>query len=161
MATEGRCPVCGEGFTGRPPRCFRCETALGSWWRFEDELLGLAPVTASPTPRPRGAFVLAAGLGLPVLTLAVALLTRPLSLEERSRPTSPPAILPTAPSVSVAPRPKDPVSVRYTVQPGDSPWRIAAALTGHGQRWRELWPGPPPKLRPGMVLDVPLGVGPH
>jgi hypothetical protein len=46
--------------------------------------------------------------------------------------------------------------VRYTVQPGDSPWRIAAALTGQGRRWRELWPGETPRLVPGMVLEVPV-----
>lgn len=161
MATEGRCPVCGEGFTDRPPRCFRCETALGYWWRFEDELHGLATVSTSPARRPHGAFVLAVGLGLPVVALAVALLTRPLPLEEPPRPTPPAATGSTAPSVAMAPRPEGPVSVRYTVQRGDSPWRIAAALTGHGQRWRELWPGPPPKLLPGMVLDVPLRSDPR
>lgn len=30
--------------------------------------------------------------------------------------------------------------IQYVVQPGDSLWRIAAALTGRGANWQMLWP---------------------
>jgi nucleoid-associated protein YgaU len=37
-------------------------------------------------------------------------------------------------------RPKAARPLTYRAQRGDSLWRIAAALTGDGRRWRELWP---------------------
>ena len=49
--------------------------------------------------------------------------------------------------------------VRYRVQPGDSPWRVSAALLGSGHRWRELWPEAStsaPVLRAGAVLDLEI-----
>jgi len=156
VATEAPCPVCGEPLAARPPRCFRCETALGSWWAFEDEMRGLSP--AGPARAP---WLLSAGLGLAALALALALWTRPTASAPRPGAPVPPPASPAASPVPPAPRAEGHPPVRYTVQRGDSPWRIAAALTGEGRRWRDLWPGPVPKLVPGMVLEVAVAARPR
>jgi hypothetical protein len=45
--------------------------------------------------------------------------------------------------------------LRYRVQKGDSAWRVAAALTGHGQNWQFLWPELKSKpVQVGSVLEV-------
>jgi LysM repeat protein len=69
--------------------------------------------------------------------------------------------------VSVAPSPgpapvaeavAPPAVVVYHVQPGDSLWRIAAALTGDGRNWKALWPTTDPArpLAVGSVLEAPV-----
>jgi nucleoid-associated protein YgaU len=96
--------------------------------------------------------MLVVGLALTTLALVTTLLTRP-----RAIPEPPHTALPAAPSrapAAVAARAGSPAPLRYTVQRGDSPWRIAAALTGDGRRWRELWASPAPTLHPGMVLEL-------
>ena len=150
MATEGRCPVCGEAFEDRPPSCFRCETPLGSWWRLEDELQGLE---ARPPAGALGPWLLAGTLGLAGLGLAVASWPGP-------RPAEPPPERSSPAAVPASPSPAPPRRVRYVVQRGDSPWRIAAALTGEGRRWRELFPDPAPVLVPGMPLELPVAEPP-
>lgn len=93
---------------------------------------------------------------------------------ESSRPTvegpasgGPPKPRPTpgaesrAPSAvaSLAPRAASPRTLRYVVQPGDSLWRIAAALKGDARRWPELLEGrgvDPARLRPGQELWLVL-----
>jgi nucleoid-associated protein YgaU len=66
--------------------------------------------------------------------------------------TSPAATLP-AQAKDAAPR-----VVSYRVQPGDSLWRIAAALTGDGRNWTSLWPATDAArpLAVGTVLEVPI-----
>jgi len=47
----------------------------------------------------------------------------------------------------------------YRVQRGDSLWRVAAAFTGDGRRWRELWPehqDEEGRIAAGTVLQVDL-----
>jgi nucleoid-associated protein YgaU len=50
--------------------------------------------------------------------------------------------------------------VRYVVQPGDSLWRIAAALKGDARRWPELLAESEgvdaARLRPGQELQLTL-----
>ena len=47
--------------------------------------------------------------------------------------------------------------IRYRVQKGDSPWRVAAALTGAGENWHLLWPELKDKpLKVGCVLELRL-----
>jgi hypothetical protein len=53
----------------------------------------------------------------------------------------------------------DPQLVHYTIQPGDSLWRVAAALTGDGENWRRLWPeyeGREKQLQRGTGLEIPI-----
>jgi hypothetical protein len=156
VATEKICPVCGQAFGDSPARCFRCETDLGSWWRFEDEMRGLA--SAARSRPPRGALALAACLAVLSLSLAVALSNRARVATEAVHPAPPRPVVAVEGPTPPSPAESRPPSVRYTVQSGDSAWRIAAALTGQGRRWRELWPDSPPRLVPGMVLDVPVRV---
>ena len=50
------------------------------------------------------------------------------------------------------------MEITYRVQRGDSLWRIAAALTGDGEKWKELWPeyeGKELALLPGSILMLP------
>jgi hypothetical protein len=158
------CPVCGEPLEGRPDRCFRCETRLGAWWRLEDAL-GRLPDGAAPfagadsAARPRRHGVgfgllagLAAGVAFVVLARPAAAPTTATTPASAPRPADqePPAATP-APSPTTTPaRP-----VRYRAQPGDSLWRIAAAFTGEGRRWTELFPGrASPHVAAGEWLDV-------
>ena len=67
------------------------------------------------------------------------------------------APVPSSPAESAgSPRQRAAASVRYVVQPGDSLWRIAAALKGDARRWPELLAGSagvdPARLRPGQEL---------
>jgi hypothetical protein len=50
------------------------------------------------------------------------------------------------------------LALTYTVQRGDSPWRIAAALTGSGRNWVWIWAfnGLSDNLRPGDQLEIRL-----
>ncbi len=54
------------------------------------------------------------------------------------------------------PSPASPAVVRYRVQRGDSLWRVAAAVTGDGRRWKDLWPdrASATPLRAGEVLVI-------
>ena len=170
------CPVCTEPLTGRPERCFRCETALGAWWGFEEalsgtELGGARPVAVPvdvnvpesvPPPPARirlalfSALAVAAALAVGFVSFHATKVERPVSVVEA--PTAPVATLPT-------PAPDPPPSraasqvVHYRVQRGDSLWRIAASLTGDGSKWKELWPERADADAPivvGTVLDVHL-----
>ena len=71
-----------------------------------------------------------------------------------------PNVLVTTSAGGARPRGAEPTSIApltsYRVQRGDSLWRIAAALTGDGRRWRQLWPELEGRwLRPGTVLVLP------
>jgi nucleoid-associated protein YgaU len=75
--------------------------------------------------------------------------------------TTPSASVATAPAPVATALPASavaPALVAYRVQPGDSLWRIAAALTGDGRNWRTLWPALDPQrpLAVGTVLEAPI-----
>lgn len=155
--------MCGEPLAGTPERCFRCETPLGDWWRFEGALArlpaGPVPTASLRSPYVRGA--LAGGFATAVGLMAVMAVRAPA----RESPPAPAASAVAAP-VAVAVAPTAPPSaappslIRYHVQRGDSLSRIAARLTGDGRRWRELWPeraDAGARLRAGEVLAVPVG----
>lgn len=142
------CPVCREPLPDRPERCFRCETPLSRWWDFEGALAqtgSTAPV-APPAARGRASKApwIAAVIGGMALGAAAGWRLRgertvravPVAAASAA-PVSSPSAAPHTPARAsiVAPR-----RVAYRVQRGDSLWRIAAALTGEGHRWRELWP---------------------
>lgn len=168
------CPVCAEPLSGRPGRCFRCETPLDGWWRFDEAIEGLAGPAGGPGERPhRPAGLLAAGAIGGGLLAAVVLLTfardaqAPGAPADRGRAeaTPPPAVAAPAspraedrrtprPPAEVRPTSGSPAVLRYRVQRGDSPWRIAAAFTGDGRRWRELFPRQP-RLVAGQWIEVP------
>ena len=161
MGTDAarRCPVCSEPYDEPPAECFRCETPLSSWWSFED-----AARRSQPARGPR------------ILPLAIAALLGPLAAATALRvmtgtahapvatiaPVPPPSTSAPAPTpVPVAetgPSTPQPAVVRYRVQPGDSLWRVAAALTGDGRNWKTLWPSRPPEhpLAVGTMLEVPI-----
>lgn len=173
MATEGRgaqCPVCGEAFREAPARCFRCESDLELWWPLDESLRALdgEAFPASVAARPGVVTVrrwLQRNLGwlVPVVLLAGLGGALWLSLESTRQPVVPmpvaiPAVrrsvgpaAPTPPPASVPAR-----TIRYVVQPGDSLWRIAAALKGDARRWPELLAKArevdPARLRPGQEL---------
>ena len=164
MATEGKgvaCPVCGEGFAEAPMRCFRCETDLTLWWPLDESLRRLGEEEVAEPARPRRRSRKRRGWVMPlVLTggLAGALW---LHLES----TRPAAETPRPPPPRAAPVPAPPPkpearTVRYVVQPGDSLWRIAAALKGDARRWPELLASSdgvdPARLRPGQELRLVL-----
>lgn len=155
------CPVCGESFGERPQRCYRCETSLEAWWSFENALAGLTvghrseetTSTKRHTNRAGRAFGLVAA-GAMLGAMAILFFLR------HFEPTPPPGARPVV-SVrpTVSPIVGTPASraVTYTVQPGDSAWRISAALLGDGRRWRELWPsGGEPLLLAGSRLSLEL-----
>ena len=164
-ASATPCPVCAEPLTERPERCFRCETPLGAWWGFEAALgeEAAAPSASSPARNPqRVAFfsLLAASVALAGGVVAFWQ-SPPEAPAEAARPS----VIPSAPAprpspVGVASPPAPPHVVRYRVQRGDSLWRVAAALTGDGRRWKELFPGRADVDAPlvvGTVLEVDLG----
>ena len=139
------CPVCREPLTGRPERCFRCETLLAPWWEFEG-MLAQPAVVPPPATKRRSAALLVAGIAV-----GMALgLTAGLELSGRETPARdvPATVVPKAPASSPSEIParaaqtggKAARRMTYRVQRGDSLWRIAAAVTGDGRRWRELWP---------------------
>lgn len=161
MGTDARyaCPVCSEPYDAPPAECFRCETPLGSWWRFEDAVLRSGAGERSPSPRMLpvvgaavlGALVAAVGLrmttgGAPVAAVPATAVALPPAAPPRAAPT--PASAPAAPAAVMT----------YRVQPGDSLWRISAALTGDGRNWRTLWPtmDPTRPLAVGTVLEAPI-----
>jgi len=159
------CPVCAEPLTGRPERCFRCETPLGAWWGFEDAL-GEGPVAPAASVPPRNPQRVAF---FSVLAASVALAGGVVAFWQAA-PEAPeaarPVVIPSAPAprpspAGVASPPPVPSHVvRYRVQRGDSLWRVAAALTGDGRRWKELFPGRADVDAPlvvGTVLEIDLG----
>jgi nucleoid-associated protein YgaU len=187
-AAAVECPVCGEGFREAPARCFRCETDLSHWWPLDESLRVLGAVVAAAAVAPPAVVVpevadvaVAPEAGpatsgrrawaLPVVLLAGlggALLlhlesSRPpveaprsvTPLKAEPEPVAPPPVS----SANASPAPRvPPRTVRYVVQPGDSLWRIAAALKGDARRWPELLAGgtgvDPARLRPGQELRL-------
>jgi LysM domain len=180
------CPVCGEGFREKPSRCFRCESDLELWWPLHESLQALdglaVPVSVPATSgRTASRWLLwpsrNAGWLMPVVLLAglagAAWLslesTRPVAEGSRSDAPTKPRPRPVAPEPDVAPVPPSailavaspaplPRTIRYVVQPGDSLWRIAAALKGDARRWPELvasgQPVDPARLQPGQELRI-------
>ena len=181
MATEAaavECPVCGEGFREAPARCFRCETDLSLWWPLDESLRILiqaplaAPAVDEAALRERARVrkrwkKRVEGWLMPILLLGGLVGAAWLSLEStRPRPDGPRVGLPaTVPVPIPSPKPvpvsaPPPRTLRYVVQPGDSLWRIAAALKGDARRWPELVGQgegvDPARLRPGQELLLVL-----
>ena len=193
MATERTAasgPVCGESFREAPARCFRCESDLELWWPLDESLRALE---GESFPVPAAVVSGAAGVGrwfqrnvgwlVPVALLAGLAGALWLSLESTRRPAEeltaassggtprravPPKPVATAevapaagPTAAAAPVAR---TIRYVVQPGDSLWRIAAALKGDARRWPELLANAsavdPARLRPGQELLLVVEGGP-
>jgi hypothetical protein len=155
---EAACPVCDEPLTARAERCFRCETPLTAWWAFDAALAGIeTPSIPAPVPRPpTRAWTAIAVLAFVLGGAMVAAIGGQRRAGEPVAPSNGPAIAPlVAAPIAEAPSRAAPAQVHYRVQCGDSLWRVAAALTGDGRRWTELWPqaGPGP-LKVGVVLEV-------
>jgi nucleoid-associated protein YgaU len=177
-AAAVECPVCGEGFAEAPARCFRCETDLSLWWPLDESLRILiqaplaAPAVDEAAVRERARvrkrwkkraqdwlmpLLLLGGLaGAGWLSLES---TRPSPDGRRSGlPATVPAPISSPKPVPVSAPPLPPRTVRYVVQPGDSLWRIAAALKGDARRWPELRGESggvdPARLRPGQELRL-------
>jgi hypothetical protein len=143
------CPVCETPLEEALPRCFRCETPLARWWPLEEAL------NAAETAATRRRYL--RHLALVVVSLFFGYSVS--ALWPNTPPASLPAIASPPPSTLAGvrvPAPDPPPRViRYRVQRGDSLWRIAAALTGDGRNWKELWPeyeGKELALLPGSVL---------
>jgi nucleoid-associated protein YgaU len=166
--------VCSEALSEPAEQCFRCETPLAAWWPFEDtaravdatrgENLALRQMALSERRRPVASLAIAFGLGSAV-ALSIArwmeapppgAAIAPASLVAAPSPEA------HGPSTRAAPATRTvsgvPTLVTYRVQRGDSLWRIAAALTGDGGRWRALFPSHDPSrpLRPGATLSIVL-----
>jgi hypothetical protein len=178
VASEA-CPVCREPLEGRPGRCFRCETPLAQWWGFEDALgvigVGAAVPAARRPARRRGevpgwlaAAVIAgeilffAGLGFGITRDPGRGRAAPAAVHRAAAVPRPPVATPRSarPMAGAVPAPSPAPVLRYRVQRGDSLWRIAAALTGRGHRWRELWPQHARgdgRVAAGTVLEVEVG----
>jgi hypothetical protein len=166
------CPVCDQALHVSAPKCFRCTTELTNWWPLEEALrTGPAavdtPTRVQPPATQRSYSHYGAVLVLGVLLgLAGAnrwFAPRPdehvpqeVFRDEAPRP-SPRGEATSAPETTTPPT--DRPLVLYTVQPGDSLWRIAAALTGDGRNWQDLWPsyeGRETRLPLGAQLEIPL-----
>jgi nucleoid-associated protein YgaU len=176
MATDATwtCPVCSEALSEPAEQCFRCETPLAAWWPFEGtaravdatrgENLALRQMALSQPRRPVAWVALAFVLGSAVTLLTARWMEAPppvAAIAPASLVAAPSRATP-APSTRAAPatrtEPGAPRLVTYRVQRGDSLWRIAAALTGDGDRWRALFPSHDPSrpLRPGATLSIVL-----
>lgn len=169
MSATLPCPGCAEPLAPGTPRCFRCETRLERWWeldaRFAEIEEGGPPEGIAVATRPtsearlRPAWIVptlaAAALGL-LLGAGAGRVSRTATegdLEHaRLRPVAP--AQPTAASPAAPPLGAGAgvPGVCYTVQPGDSAWRIASALLGDGRRWREV--SQQPLLKSGQTLAV-------
>ena len=141
------CPVCDAPLDEAAPRCFRCETGLARWWPLEE-------VLASSATRPRYLrhVVLLAGAFL------LGVLPGAFWHVVQTPPSPTIAPRPSAPIVRTPEAPPSPRKITYRVQRGDSLWRIAAALTGDGEKWKDLWPeyeGRERALLPGSILTLP------
>jgi hypothetical protein len=165
--------VCREPLGGQPDRCFRCETRLGPWWELEGALAESAAPAVAPQiplarPRPSASLLavavaaslvlgLVAGFGLraaPARGVVAAVESAPVGSAE---PMATPALSQHSPApIAERPTTASPRRVTYRAQRGDSLWRIAAAVTGDGRRWRELWPDRPSgQLVRHEVLVIP------
>lgn len=152
MAATGACPGCGEALEVGTPRCFRCEAALSAWWELEALLRAAGEEPRSPLGRGAGVRAAATAAYAAGLVLAV-IVGMAVGRGSAPAPLPPPvAARVVVPSVPAPVLPPAPAVVSYTVQRGDSPWRIAAALLGDGRRWPEL--ATPRGLRPGQRLEV-------
>jgi hypothetical protein len=174
VATEpgaASCPVCGEAFREAPARCFRCESDLELWWPLDASLRALEGETLEVAAAPRSGPVSRqlrrwagrnAGWLVPAFLMTGLAGALWLSLESTRQPVAPmPLAVPTVrpsvrPASAPAPAPVPARTIRYVVQPGDSLWRIAAALKGDARRWPELLAKAgdvdPARLRPGQEL---------
>jgi hypothetical protein len=147
------CPVCDEVLSERTAKCFRCDTKLEDWWPLEEVL-----VAGRPRSRFAWAFV-AMAIGVVMGTLGPVLWW----MEVVSVETPGVASVSVEKKVDVndgALRSEPATLIQYRVQRGDSLWRVAAALTGRGSDWVELWPeyrGHEKRLMPGSVLEIPVG----
>jgi len=88
--------------------------------------------------------------------------TQTTELEEVPPPIEPVEIQPIEPVQfvdPVAPTPQAVASSSYTIQKGDTLWKIAEAHYGSGQRWQDIAaanPGiNPKKLAVGQTLNLP------
>ena len=130
-----------------------------------------APATGVPEPAPtpaegsRWRWAMASALAL-VLALQVYSLSRgPVSPASEVNVPEPPwvsRVLQGPQTAETAPPPAQEGEMaaqdRYTVQPGDSLWRIAVAFYGDGALWGAIAVANdlgPDDLEPGMVLQVP------
>lgn len=166
MATDAphACPFCSESHLDRPEQCFRCESPLAAWWPFEDAVqrsrVAVSEAPGTPAVR-RGrslvSLAIAALVGAAAARLwtgAVLVDSPSVSVSTSTTATDVPRLSETAPSATAAA--VSPARLSYRVQPGDSLWRVAAALTGDGRNWRTLWPerDPSEPLEVGTVLEV-------
>ncbi len=172
--------MCAEPLAARAERCFRCETPLAGWWRFEEALASVgggtsaaapaisAPAVAGQPSRGDGkwlgfAILLGGGALVGALATGAWMSRNEKPGEEVATRPSPTRVAAESAGTVSAPAPDPPRSappLRYRVQRGDSLWRIAAALTGDGRRWRDLWPGRSSEtVRAGEWLEVPARVG--
>lgn len=161
------CPVCSEELDASAPKCFRCTTELSTWWPLEKTLRNRVEVSEARavtgrTPYSRVVTILALGALLGFAGAHLSLRRGAQSSSEESPvavkalSASPVDERATAERKSEAGRP---LFVLYTIQPGDSLWRVAASLTGDGRNWRRLWPefdGQEKKLQRGTNLEVPI-----
>lgn len=166
------CPGCRTMLTERLERCFRCEADLSRWWALEDAIR-----TAAAEPenlggaflirrnkRFRWTALLAAGVLGCVLGLGLTWIgwQQPHPIPPEARTSD--LVESPSPGVQDASTLPHHVSLEgpvvfYRVQPGDSLWRIAAALTGNGSAWTSLFPehvGREKELRIGASLLVHL-----
>jgi nucleoid-associated protein YgaU len=161
--TDASCPVCEEPLTGRPERCFRCETPLARWWEFEAALDEVAAPAAPAADRRRtrmaGSALMVMACGVAAVLIATRRLPAPVALAPAETVALPAPVAADRPAEPSSPPERRPATLSYRVQRGDSLWRIAASLTGDGRRWRELWPehaAGAGRIAPGTVLEVEL-----
>ena len=166
------CPVCNEPLQRETSRCFRCESDLTPWWRFE-RTLSVAEI-ASPTRvvndqsggRSQQALWLSSLLGAAFLGLLLGMSVNPNSTKQRNASAS------MQPAIATAPQPPpDPRSapsptedsanestIKLVVQEGDSLWRLAKTLTGRGDSWQQLWPDTSEAQARSLVAGTQLTV---
>lgn len=154
MATDPAtiaCPVCSEPLEQGASRCFRCESDLTPWRRFEGKLSAIEQAQQAATTAVRAPVQTQRLAWGPVVAAGVAGLALGLVVNQGEDAQKAPVVAPVAHSVTLAPAPpatvpsqrvdaQQGVTVRLVVQEGDSLWRLSKTLTGRGASWRELWP---------------------
>lgn len=167
--TSSTCPVCEQELDVTAPRCFRCTTELTSWWPLEKLLRQERSEAAAPEPGASTSRFLYVGFALVLLTGGLLGFAGGRLRQTGSSAGAPTEIVPSAEPRATAPAGLQAAQetrsgrtiVQYTVQPGDSLWRVAAALTDEGENWRVLWPeyeGRETQLRVGTRLLIPVAV---